>query len=421
MSQRTVQLGALIALTLAILHAAGCQSRRAVYGRAFDTIRDDMSRTLFKLYVNECTSFTVAEIEFAADSIAVATDDRRVERNALLWKMNGISAAQMAGHRLDPTQSMFDLWLFIVQMRELFEREPDLFGDQQHLALAAVDRAEAEMRQIATLVTPDDESFTRWARTIDEFAAAGPLEGLLFARDPNMRSFRRVAERPEGAWQALGTIEEIAIDLAARSTEYANTLPKQARWQSELVLLEVENNAVVRGFVEQTEAAADAVVRGTAVFEQIPARFEEINARLDEHQSAITSSLDGGAQVLAEAATQEQEAVLEALDVERREIVNALTDQSQQLLVGVDAQRLDTLHALRDERAIILAAIAAEREAILTSVGAIAAQTFDEADAELEQVVDHAFWRSVQLLVVVVVLVPFVAKLYLVILRPKGS
>ena len=59
-------------------------------------------------------------IEKAADEIIAKTEDPKVKKNALLWKIYSITTSQNAIYLADPAAAVLDVWTFCIQMRLFF-------------------------------------------------------------------------------------------------------------------------------------------------------------------------------------------------------------------------------------------------------------------------------------------------------------
>ena len=55
------------------------------------------------------------DVEKAADRILNATDDHQIVRQALRWKINILSATQVAAFALDPQIGLYDMWSLAVE------------------------------------------------------------------------------------------------------------------------------------------------------------------------------------------------------------------------------------------------------------------------------------------------------------------
>ncbi len=174
MRPKTVLIGCYAAVVLA---ASGCTNLRTqTYGQQYERVDDDVTYPVFKLAMHEYTQLVGVKIEIAADEIAHETDDPVIERNALLFKVNAIPAAQLAGYRLDPGFAAFDSWVYTIQMREFLTTGPgsDVFGAYQHIAVDAVADLEKEIHRIGESITVDEEALQELVNLAEEHADENP-------------------------------------------------------------------------------------------------------------------------------------------------------------------------------------------------------------------------------------------------------
>ncbi len=328
-------------------------------------------------------------IEGYADQIINDTPDPAIRANALLWKINGIPAVHRAAFQPDPFLSLLDLWVLSIQMRLFFEEGAGktALGPWHTTAYDGSRRIESIVNTLAREASADG-NISKGQALVADWCREHPIESLLFIRKSVTVVLASVVGR-----ESLGTLEvvgELAVgmaDLSVQMTAYAEYLPKQARWQTELLL--------------ENLAASDKAEKALSDF-----------ARLSRDVSRLTTL----AEKLPDTATSERKAILRALV---RDLDHALT--------SFDAQRIATISALQNERAVLSTNITAERLALLKEIErqrqetlekieAIGKRLLDSAFLESQQKIDHFFYRTLQVggLLVAVVLIFWAGAIYYV-------
>jgi hypothetical protein len=191
---------------------------------------------------------------------------------------------------------------------------------------------------------------------------------------------------------ALATVKNLGAtldDVMTRLDLYAEYVPKQASWHAQ---------AVAYGWVgpdETTGLLADLSTTASA--------FDR-----------IATSLEG----YPEAVSEERRIVLEAVQHEREQVLAELLQKITELESFVQDQRIDFVeNQLRVEREAIFEAIAAERAIVVDAAIKERADTMDDLEAMVDdlverstaKIVDHFFLRAAQLVAVLLVGLAFIA------------
>lgn len=232
--------------------------RPPVRGEGMEFLAEDLRPEVLHTHLNEFTVIFTGVVEKAADEIAEEADDPDVLRNALRWKIQAVPEAQLAGLRLAPVAGIMDLWTFSVQMHLFFAvgAGREVFGEQQELAVRASQRLRDEMADVARHAV-DPEQFEATEQRITDWAEDHPLESLTFARDSIIPDFAEASRRSEDVFGSMGTIEDVAVAGEASLAILAASLPRQARWQAELVLHEMLRGEEGRTLLLAAEEASE--------------------------------------------------------------------------------------------------------------------------------------------------------------------
>ena len=168
-------------------------------------------------------------------------------------------------------------------------------------------------------------------------------------------------------------------DITNRFTVYGDHLPKQARWQAELLLSDLGVNEKIETLIAELTTATQVLQQVGEVVEKSP-----------------------------DFITDERSAVLEVFRNERLETLSAVNKQRIETLDTINQQRIETLDfltrektaiidALENERKIVLEVLESERHSVLNEVESMGNRIVQDAIKELDKLIDHFFLRAAQL------------------------
>jgi hypothetical protein len=316
-----------------------------------------------------------AVVQSAANAIIDEERDLEIQEAAIRWKVNSIPAMEKAVFQTDPLAALGDAWLVTVAMARFLDEGngEGLFGASHSIAVGAARRLESDMEQLAEVVLGSARAGQAKQR-IERWTEENPIGDLTFGRRSGMMdlSLATAAGLGVSGLQAVGEIETTARDLSERLTVYFERLPKQMRWNAELVVIEV-----MREFAGQM--------------------FSDIRS-IEGSVRGVRSFLDTAPALVST----EREAILQAMNLE-----------IGHTLESVDRQRVETLDTLQGERTIILQTLQNELQSGLESVRQerIAAladfekltqrmieTSTQNVESSAQRIVDGLFWRALVLL-----------------------
>jgi hypothetical protein len=168
----------------------------------------------------------------------------------------------------------------------------------------------------------------------------------------------------------VGSIDETVRDVSDRLTLYVEKLPDLLRWHAELLALQMQ-----RDFGDDVVGDVASIDRSLA---GIDAFLQTSPGLIGAEREAVLSALE------TELAT-----ALAALDAQRTGTIEALGGEREMVLSRLDGELEQAIAAVREERVAVLAAL---DEASSDAV--------ERSRLAARDVVDHAFWRTLQLLLV---------------------
>ena len=308
-------------------------------------------------------------VESAASEITAQSSDREVRRNALLWQMQAIPASQYAAFQTDPLAALIDVWVLCAQMTAYFEggEGTDVFQGLQPIAVNASRELEAEADRIAsTLYQPAIYVLVR-AR-VDAWVEEHPIESILFTRESTIPLVTAAVGSGGGSvFSTVGGMNQELSDLSDRIKIYSESLPKLARWEAELAIYDMLGEEGIESALADFAGISDDIER-------------------------ITLLLETGPELVAN---------------ERIELIRALDAQRVAVMAAIDEQRIATLDAVRQERIAVFEELRFEGISVIEQIDITAGRFTEKAMAEAaltaNAAIDHFYWRAVQLLAVLLV------------------
>ena len=306
-------------------------------------------------------------MEEAGEEVLEQTDDPAMRRRALLWLTNGIPAMQHALFRPDPLAALLDGWFLVAQMHFYFEEHSpeDLPQPFREIAIRMLDTMEADIKDIV-IRAGSEKNYETGRQLVYDAARTYPMTNSFASRQGSTIVLSEFTARAgSGALKSIGSLTETMDDLIARFDLNAEYLPKQVRWQAQLMMIDegFHNIGPSLEHLAYLEVVAGQIDRLTPIVEALPDLVAE-----------------------------ERVAVLEALDAELTRILNFI-DQQRMALMHEDmrSEREAVLIAIREERIAVLEAIADERRIVLEALREERVATF----LDLDELMDHAFTREI--------------------------
>lgn len=288
---------------------------------------DLLSSNKLRVLIDDFTLRYASHIEQTSDQILAQAPSTHVRRNALLWKINGINATLRASGRKDPMGAFLDLWILVKQTDDLFEREStELFGAFPLALLSGHDEFNNRLLRIQKTIGKELPKLTNGTELGEgfatNFATKYPIDNLQFDRESATSHYlEAIREKSHETMEVLGRLEGNIDELQGLVRLYAEFLPKQARWQAELLSLDII----------ELEPLTDSL------------------ANIDQATLAAQSISQTVSQIPA------------LIDHERKSVEIAINDQRETTVNQIESMRVETIDQLQQERKIVLAAVNQER------------------------------------------------------------
>lgn len=319
------------------------------------------------------------------------TTEDPAERQALLiWQINLINALQRATFQPNPTAALFDTWALVEQFRNYVDvASDDRYTDEQRLLiLHAIDRMEGDIVAIVVEAASEEDA-ERVGDLIRDWAGRHPIDRFAVRDSPQSEMASWSARADLGALATVKNLGATLDDVMARLDLYAEYVPKQASWHAQAIAFDY------LGEQDVSRALVDLSTIATA--------FDRIASSLETYPDV---------------AADERRIVLRTIETERELILDELLTKTADIQRFINAERIDLVeNQLRIEREAIFQAIAGERAIIITEAKQERADTMDELEVMVDElversavkVVDHFFIRAVQLLAILLVGIGLIA------------
>ena len=365
-----------VALLLLTMTMGACISTKPPNRTGLITAAPDVvesSRQIF-MRLDEFTAWFLGAVEFRADQIRDRSGDPDIDLAGLVWKMNVTSAMLRATSHNDPLLSLLDAWVLSYQMQDFFTTGlgADDFGELTPIAVQLSDTVLQEIEGIANRIATA-QGVTIGRQMVVAFASANPVVNNLFLRRSVASEI--IATMPQStrdAFAAVGAVTENLESLTARLAIYMDYMPRQARWQAELLLEQPRYSALI-------DEASDSMLALRSTIESIGDVVAESPA-LDE---GFTDAVDGVVDALEQAVDE-----LETLvDRQRRLIESVIADKQDQITGFVQSERIAVMN---EANQTVLR--------VLDRVDALSQELIAEAGTMSEARVNQIYWRVLQLI-----------------------
>ena len=234
-----------------------------------------VSAAALRARVNDLADHLAGRLEQAADRISREAQDPEVRRRALAFKVDAIPAVYTATYRADPLAAALDAWGLAFQIKDHFATGSgrDAFGPQQQLAQVEADAVVADVDALVKNMTTSPKRFAEARVKVERWARDHRIEHALSSRATVTPVLAEWRSEDRDAFLAVGEVTDTIQNLSERLNTYAAQLPRQARWQAELLVSEtVEHDVpdllVAAGSAVREVVAAERVATLSAIREE---------------------------------------------------------------------------------------------------------------------------------------------------------
>jgi len=366
-------------LALAVATACAPKASRRQTDIMEKTGKISVSTAVLRARVNDLADRFAGTIERTADQIIAETDDDGARRHALMMKVDAIPAVYAAGFRADPLAAAIDAWGFAFQFGEYMDSGPGrtAFGAQTPLVLACAREMLSDADGVIRGVAIRPEYFDKARTRVEGWAKSHPVEHGFSTRASGAALVADLRADDQNVFASVGEVTDLIGDLSERLNTYVAQLPKQARWEAEILLTGMTGPHGVESALGDLHDVATAAGRATEFLGDVPGLID---------------------------------AERDIVGAERRAVLAGIADERRAVLAGIDAERLRTqafatgerlaiLEAARAERVALVAALRQERVATLVEIDAIKTRAVDAALAGVRDLIDYTLWRLAAMMI----------------------
>lgn len=306
--RRLLSIGA-IAL---VFFATGCfWGKRPAPDRTPTTLAVDEERLARDL--REFQLYSKSRIEHTSDDIAATTRRLEVRRAAILWKTRMVDSYQERLSNPDPVAALTEAWILSLKQGQylLTGEGKALFGTAQPIAIGAATEFVARIEAIAQSQIPP-ERFEALQKSVIDLANANPMTGVfeeptgqsLTFTEAGRQTLSFLASIPAAPLRAAESVGGRVSTLTSipgmveRISGVVEDFPEELRWQSELLLANLESNDAVTSALLNFEQLSQSFQRIAAVSEGAP---QQLRTLIDQTMDHLSSQQHMLARNLAEA------------------------------------------------------------------------------------------------------------------------
>lgn len=327
-------------------------------------------------------------VQTTSNEIITETNDPDVRRAVLKAKSEAIPALLDALFRRDPGAALIDTSALVEQIKQHFLNLDTIIltEDGRQIVVLAADEMKRRLQAVYLTTGATQQEIDDFWFEIEAWARKHPLDGNFAVRDSTASLFATSTTIGNGGLgAAITNAQDELADFAARADLYADLLPRQARWQAQLLIEEM--------------MAEQIVARGFDQVGSIPLSLESLPIEIEEERQALFEDLRRDGLLAGQWIHEERVDSLEYLSAERQAILDALIEE-----------RIAILEGLTKERKALIEAADGQRTAFARDLEAIVSSALSQSRRDL---VDHVALRLAQLIAVVLPLV-FIGGLILV-------
>jgi hypothetical protein len=291
-----------------------------------------------RLLTRELSTQFVAAAQLCAEDIALAEKDPVILQNGLRWEIAAVTYSRRAATQTAPLMALLDSWALAEQMAAFTGAGApggDLFGVHQE-CIRQVSNGYAESMEALAKGLLSPKEFNQYRQFVEGYAHEYPLQDIKFARVSVVETWSREQGANAKLIDSMGTIPEALTDVADRLQIYADTVPSQVMWKTQLALQESGYSGTdVQAALKELD---DRLAAMTAVADSSPERIHDAVMDLRRSLLEVIARMDAAAAATLTRVGTERAAFVADLRTERQATLAAVDVQRQ--AIAVDAARI---------------------------------------------------------------------------------
>jgi hypothetical protein len=248
----------------------------------WNALQESYLREELEEFQNRVQSLT----ESTADKIRAENSDREVRKNAILWKIRAAKIVRDTVSHPNASTALIETWVCYLRMLS-YLKEGDgagLFKEHQALAIDTVQSALDAIEKIAAIYIKTGEMDATRTKLV-EYSRKHPIAGVFEERETAPRSLDQTL------WSGLTGIVTIPLlpfttpgkirkgtrgitGVAERWGDIVEDLPRETRWQAELLLADIHEVNAVRSFLDTADKLSQTAAQVVAIAEDVNKNIE---------------------------------------------------------------------------------------------------------------------------------------------------
>jgi len=274
------------------------------------TLMGGQATSIFEQELREALDGFGESAAAAIGHAALELDERiatsRVRKTNLLWRIRSSQAYHAMLDLDDPVEAFVETWGLCVRLRLYFESGEGsaLYGEHQQIALDASRQNEAAIEEIGTMFLTDDV-LAETRNKVLAFARAHPIRGtfsklVVYATEiekGQQNTFAKILTVPLAPFRAVGGVDRGAAAIekftgtADRFSDIVEELPESTRWQSLLLLYDMQETEVFQEMLANVARVSESSSRLAETAEKLPERLRKETSLLVEQIDARQANL----------------------------------------------------------------------------------------------------------------------------------
>jgi len=184
--------------------------------------------------------------------------------------------------------------------------------------------------------------------------------------------------------------------LSERITIYGDSMPRQMRWQGELIAEEMLVRPEIAGMFRDIAVIGDSLAKLSEIEEFIGSEIQRLEQVAEAERVIILKDVERQRAETLAAVTQEREAVLADVDRQRTATIEAIEQETASAIEKGDAIAEKVLASVRETREELIQVVDDEHQRVFKDAQKLASRTLDESMLEARGLIDLAVLRTVQ-------------------------
>lgn len=193
-------------------------------------------RLLTQSLVTDATN----RVEFAADSIILATTNTDLQKYAYRWKIETLNTFKNTAFQSSPKLSLMDTWTYMLQVRHFMNTPEalDYFGTYtNYVAQVSQDNVNDIEKKARQFFKP--EVFQKHKDFAIRYAQEHPLTAQNLKHNTVRSDYVEFLEVPDSlAFTTVGSLSEVMSNFSDKLSFSTDAAGKQFKWNTELMLKE---------------------------------------------------------------------------------------------------------------------------------------------------------------------------------------